>query len=133
MKKITSIIFLFSLLICSISFVSCTKKIGDRVDNELKGTWKMINIADIDSKEFTEWVFTDDAYYKIYTDSNGVETTLLAGEYKVKVKFVSRKFISFTNCGEYYNGEWFIDELSSKYLIVYRNYPGIEYFEFIKQ
>lgn len=132
-KKI-SCLFLFFIFIIFLS--SCKKNYEKKeieILKEIEGIWKRVNVADISSPIYHEWIFSQ-GNITVFEINNSLLTkdTLYTATYDVTVKFRKKTF-SITYCSwPYYKGDWTIHKLEDNYFSFYRQHGGLEYLEFYK-
>jgi len=132
--------FIFYFIILNFLFIiSCGKIAEDRID---KGTWRRVNVKNVNSDFFEDLKFSSDGTFQItYYTLNGsyIDTSKHThGEYHIKIKNF-KKILSITKT--YGNntdvsvlkGDWHIMKLTGKYLVFYKKDPGIDYWEFVKE
>jgi hypothetical protein len=123
----------FLVLFASIVVLfSCTKS---GTENKLLGTWKWINLADInDSTNVEKWQFSADGKMKVFIDVNGIPDTVPNAVLLYKVK--SYKKVEFlpsdSSPDNDYCHEWEITKLKNDIMILNREAGGLETKEFVK-
>lgn len=125
-RRLFRTIFLSFVLI--FIFSACKKN----DENEIRGIWRRVNVTNIYSTEYEEWSFINGhvSVYNFYI--NPIQNSTKTGDYYIKVKHF-KKILTLDVPGGYYSGDWNIKKLTNKYLIIDRQNPGLEYFEFTKQ
>lgn len=127
MKNTIKWLLSLTLSVVLLSFYGCDKeeyfKSESGTEKELKGSWNLIPIPRYNpdgSAHVESWTFTDG---KVNIQRNGrpitanysVSTTLTT--VKIKVENVSES-------PEYYNGNWQVVKLNSKFLIIANDHDG---------
>ncbi len=129
MKNRPLLIILFSVILL-LSVSSCKKNIEDKIN----GTWIKANVEDIDSGEFDKWRFDDGYIYIVHYKATGSHIDTISysfGEYVIKITHFKR-ILSVTKSSGSIVGDWRIDKLNKKNLIIYRNVID-DYLEFTKE
>lgn len=125
------LIILFSLIFF-LPISSCKKSI----ENKIEGTWRRVNIADINSSEFDEWRFNSGYIYVVHYKATSAYMDTLSysyGEYVVKNVFFKRILSITKSTDADLVGNWRIDKLNRKYLNIYPDKAYLEYLEFTKK
>lgn len=125
-------IYIVVFIIASVFYFSCESS----VENKITGTWKMINVSNLNSDEYIEWTLTDGYIYMLHIQvGSSTFDTILNGSYNIKIKRLSR-YLCLSECSTSqwsWDGDYKITKLNSKYLILVRDQDYLEYYEFVKK
>jgi nitrous oxide reductase accessory protein NosL len=114
LSLIKKIIF---IIIITVAIVGCQKA----KENQIEGTWEVVNIADVDSKNIEEWYFMDnDIYFLEQTFPIFYLDTLVKGNYyihpkltKTEISIVITEYSGHNNFKvSPYDGTWEITKFS---------------------
>ncbi|MFH0866975.1 MAG: hypothetical protein V1904_12330 [Bacteroidota bacterium] len=123
-------LYMAVVITASVLYFSCESS----VENNIDGTWRMINVGDLSPDKYTEWTLMDGYIHMIetYVDSTNLDT-LNYGSYTIKIKRLTRYLRLSENSKSQWDGDWKIDKLNSKYLVLVRDQDYLEYYEFVKK
>jgi hypothetical protein len=131
MKTFSAYVKYFLLLSAIVFLFSCTKS---ATENKLLGTWKWINIANInDTASVEKWTFAVDGKLRIYLDLNGITDTVPNEILQYTVKSYKKLILAADSTGTSDNvREWTISKLKSDVMILNREEGGLVTKEFVK-
>ncbi len=125
-------LYIAAFIITTVFYFSCQSS----TENKIDGTWRMVNVANLNSDEYLEWTLLDGYIYMIHTQvgSSSLDT-ISHGVYNIKIKRLSRYLrLSECNTNQWsWDGEYKITKLNSKYLIIVKDQDYLEYYEFVKK
>lgn len=123
-------LYLAVVITVSVFYFSCESS----VENKIDGTWRMINMGNLNPDEYVEWTLMGGYIYMMQTQSgSSTLDTLNYGNYNIKIKRFSR-FLCLTECSkDTWNGDYKITKLNSKYMVLVRDQDLLEMYEFVKK
>lgn len=118
------------ILFVSFFYFSCETSVESKID----GTWRMVNVSDMSSDKIREWTLLSGYIYMTETQTgSSSHDTLCHGVYNIKIKRLKR-YLCLSDCSNsYYNGDYRINKLNNKYLVIAGDVMTGQYFEFTKK
>jgi hypothetical protein len=124
MRFIKYLLFLAGIIV----FFSCNKSI----ENKLVGTWKVVNVTNINDTTFVEkWQFDSDGNLKINYYTDGGNNSVSSSSWKYSVSSY-KKLILKSNDSASYSEDWKIAKLKKDILIMTYESGGLQQKEFVK-
>ncbi len=120
-------LIILTLFACfTIIFSSCKKS----VENKIDGTWRKVNLENVNANVFEDWTFTGNYFYVLHTNGIGGYDTISNGTYAIKMKLFKRYLSIETSTDNSIIDDWRIDKITKGQLVIYRQQGGLEYYEF---
>ncbi len=120
------------LAIAMVSLFACTKS---GTENKLLGTWKWIDVANInDTTRVEKWQFISDGKLKIWIDANGITDSLPKYVLRYSVKSYKKMAVvpSDSTPANDYCRDWDITKLKKDVMILNYTDGGLVQKEFVK-
>jgi hypothetical protein len=126
-------VFIITCVLSAVAvlYFSCSES---SVENKIDGTWRKVNVENVSSDIYQDWTLLDNYIYILQqTAGSATYDTINHGKYSIKIKRFSKYLELSESSVSTWDGEWHIDKLDSKYLVLERNDYGLEYYEFVKK
>ena len=102
-------------------------------ENLIIGRWNKIDVVSDEVPFYETWSFDRSADFFWIRETNGVQDTLIEGQYLIKNDILTITGEAIAPSKRYYLGDWAINSLDDEQMTLILQVNGLEYFEFAKE
>ena len=102
-------------------------------ENLILGRWNKIDLVSNVVPFYDTWSFDKSADFFWIRETNGVQDTLIEGQYLIKNDILTISGEAIAPSKRYYLGYWAINSLDDEQMTLILQASGLEYFEFAKE